>query len=266
MIDLYCGAGGAAMGYHRAGFEVIGIDLHPQPHYPFEFHQDDALDFLEAPEWPVRPDIIHASPPCQAHSSGTHLNRHREFRLFDPNRDYLTPTLTLLGQRPIPWIVENVPGARDLMPADSVTVCGSAFGLRVRRHRLFASSLPLVGTVCRHAEQGKPLGVYGHGGGQQRGATIAKRGEFAELMGMPWADWRGAGQAIPPAYTEWLGGQLLAALDRADGRPVWGDIHPAARPARGALVELDHAALGASGASRNVHVINGGHDMYNTER
>ena len=213
LLDLFCGAGGAAMGYHRAGFEVIGIDLHWQHRYPFEFHQDDALDFLEAPDWPVTFDVIHASPPCQLFSAGATLNQSYRSRLFDPSTDLLTPTLELLTQRPTPWIVENVPRAP--MPADSVTVCGSSFGLRVRRHRLFASSLPIVGSECQHADQGKPLGVYGHGGGQQRGATIAPASQFADLMGMPWSDAKGARQAIPPAYTEYLGGQLLEALKAA---------------------------------------------------
>lgn len=215
LLDLFCGAGGAAMGYHLAGFEVVGVDLHPQPHYPFEFHQDDAIALLASPYRPIDFDIIHASPPCQAHSSGTHLNRHREFRLFDPWTDALTPTLALLEDQPTPWIVENVPTAKPMQLFDPVRVCGSSFGLKVRRHRLFASSLPLVGSVCRHAEQGKPLGVYGHGGGQQRGAIIARRGQFAELMGMPWSDWQGARQGIPPAYTEFLGAQLFDHLEAA---------------------------------------------------
>lgn len=217
LLDLFCGAGGAAMGYHRAGFDVIGIDLHPRRCYPFECHQDDALEFLMASEWPVTFDVIHASPPCKTHSSINTLPR-PQMRLFDPNPDLLTPTLELLRQRPTPWIVENVPAAKP-MPASSVTVCGSAFGLKVRRHRLFASSVPLVGTECDHAAQGRTLGVYGHGGGFMKGAAIARRGEFADLLGMPWADWRGAAQAIPPAYTEYLGRQLIAHLDHVKNDP-----------------------------------------------
>lgn len=101
LLDLFCGAGGAAMGYHRAGFDVVGVDLHPQHCYPFEFHQEDAIALLASRYRPVDFDVIHASPPCQSHSAGRTLGRPR-YRLFDPNADYLTPTLELLRAQSTP--------------------------------------------------------------------------------------------------------------------------------------------------------------------
>lgn len=132
LLDLFCGAGGAAMGYHRAGFEVVGVDLKPQKHYPFEFHQADALEFLA--EHGREFDVIHASPPCQAHTSLKNLH----------DKDYpelIEPTRRLLEKTGLPYIIENVVGAPLRNP---ILLCGSSFGLRVRRHRLFESNWFLI--------------------------------------------------------------------------------------------------------------------------
>jgi DNA (cytosine-5)-methyltransferase 1 len=203
LLDLFCGAGGAAVGYHRAGFDVVGVDINPQPHYPFEFHQADAMTF------PLDGfDAIHASPPCQAYSTAT-PDRSAHPDLYEATRARLQATR-------LPWVIENVMGA----PYRSgVVLCGSMFGLRVRRHRCFESShllMPPCG--CRHRAQGTPLGVYGHGGPGRStrpsggGGTKADRRDFAELMGMPWATPREIVLAVPPAYTEHIGRQLLAHL------------------------------------------------------
>ena len=212
LADLYCGGGGCAVGYARAGFEVIGVDWRRMPDYPFECYRGNVLDIPA--DWLRCFDVIHASPPCQAFTRlrTRTMGPDLQGRLFDPHADYLTPTLAMLRTLEVPWIVENVPGAP--MPADSVTVCGSAFGLAVRRHRLFASSLPLEGTACRHAEQGRAVGVFGHGGGTIKGQTIARGETAGEAMGIDWTtDQDVLANAIPPAYTEWIGAQVIRALE-----------------------------------------------------
>ena len=208
LLDLYCGAGMASDGYVEAGMTVVGVDLAPQPHYPYEFMQQDALTILQT-DYPEEFDIIHASPPCQAHTRAKHL------REAQGNRakvgDLLTPTLSLLRQRwqHKTWIVENVPGAPGM--DDAFTVCGSAFGLGVRRHRLFLSNRNLEGTVCRHKEQGRPWGVY-HVMGDDipNGGRTARTLEHGlEVMGvkrsMPWDSLK---EGFPPAYTTWIATQL----------------------------------------------------------
>ena len=201
------------MGYYRAGFDVVGVDINPQPNYPFEFHQRDALEFVRRFEetWlgtRAEFDAIHASPPCQAYSTIT------------PDRskhpDLVAPVRELLQATGLPYIIENVVGA----PLQTgFVLCGSMFGLKVRRHRLFESNRLIMPPVCDHASQGEPVGVYGDGGGTSvtrpngtsRGVK-AKPSEFADLMGMPWATPKEIVQAIPPAYTEFIGTQLMANL------------------------------------------------------
>ncbi len=208
LLDLYCGAGGAAMGYHRAGFDVLGVDINLQPRYPFEFVQGDALEYLAAHGHEY--DAIHASPPCQRYSTMT----------ADPDRhpDLIAPTRALLIAAGAPWVIENVPGAPLI---DPVRVCGSSFGLAVRRHRLFESNVPLVSTACRHDAQGRPVGVYGQHAdrrqhlrtdGTQRGTKASTLAEGRAAMGIDWMEWPELTEAIPPAYAEHVGRQLLAAL------------------------------------------------------
>jgi DNA (cytosine-5)-methyltransferase 1 len=204
LLDLFCGAGGAAMGYHRAGFEVVGVDINPQPHYPFEFHQADALTFpLEGF------DAIHASPPCQLFSRAKHLRDAQGGKASAVN--LIPQTRALLQGTGLPWVIENVPGA----PLQGVTLCGSTFGLRVRRHRVFEASGQLLRHgECRHREQGRPVGVYHimNDHVPQGGTTARTLEEGQEAMGIDWMTWKELKEAIPPAYTEWIGTQLLAAL------------------------------------------------------
>ena len=208
LLDLYCGAGMASDGYVAAGMTVVGVDLAPQPHYPYEFMQQDALTILQT-DYPEQFDIIHASPPCQAHTRAKHL------REAQGNRakvgDLLTPTLSLLRQRwqHKAWVVENVPGAPGM--DDAVILCGSAFGLGVRRHRLFLSNRNLEGTSCFHKEQGRPWGVY-HVMGDDipNGGRTARTLEHGlEVMGVkrtiPWDSLK---EGFPPAYTTWIATQL----------------------------------------------------------
>lgn len=211
MLDLYSCAGGAGMGYHRAGFDVVGIDIDPQPNYPFEFHQADARDYL-AEHWREF-DAIHASPPCQAHTALTKGNRQRD-GWTDNHVDFIPETRRLLDATRLPYVLENVQGSgirRDM------TLCGEMFDLAVLRHRYFElgrwsgtapTHRPHRGRVAgmRHGEwfEGPYFAVYGNGGGK---GTVA---EWQQAMGIDWtADRRELAEAIPPAYTEHIGRQLI---------------------------------------------------------
>jgi DNA (cytosine-5)-methyltransferase 1 len=212
MLDLFCGAGGAAMGYHRAGFDVVGVDIKPQRHYPFEFHQADALAL---PAWLAARgfDAIHASPPCQEVSATRHLRdaqgkQGRTVNLIPQTREWLRST-------GLPYVIENVPRAPLLEP---VWLCGSMFGLEVeagplRRHRGFESNARLTAPEDTHRQQGRPLGVYGSMRDDipRGGRTVRSLAEGQALMGIDWMPWSALVESIPPAYTEWLGRQLLEA-------------------------------------------------------
>lgn len=216
LLDLFCGAGGAAMGYHRAGFEIVGVDNKPQPHYPFEFIRADALEFLAAPTLLAGFDVAHASPPCKSENPLRHLHE-------AGHPDLLTPTLKALTRLAVPWVVENVAGSSKLPGA--AILCGAAFGLHancadgtvrpLRRHRRFASNTFLMSTPCGCTGR-QPVGVYGYGGGGQmtRGYK-ATRVEAAEALGIGWMTKAEMSQAIPPAYTQFIGEQLLEHLERA---------------------------------------------------
>lgn len=211
LLDLFCGAGGSAVGYHRAGFDVVGVDIAPQPHYPFEFHQGDAMT------WPLDGfDAIHASPPCQAYST-------MGSRARTPTPDLLAATIDRLREHGAPFVVENVSGAARRM-LDAVKLTGGMFGLNVHRPRLFASNvLLIVPSPVKPPPNG--VGVYGrtHDGRRlwnraaPHGTYRAPRSlaEAQEAMGMDWADWHGTKEAIPPAYTEFIGAQLLQHVKAA---------------------------------------------------
>jgi DNA (cytosine-5)-methyltransferase 1 len=225
LLDLFCGAGGCSMGYHRAGFEVVGVDVNPQKNYPFEFHQADALTF------PLDGfDVIHASPPCQAHSALRHMWNAKE------HLDLIPETRALLIAYGIPYVIENVRGAPLLNP---ITLCGTMFGLQTDdgraelwRHRLFESNVKLFPPgPCNHRKLGKVIGVYGghgrdrrrvvigvngHSGGKSvrdgtQGFSVAKR---KEAMGISWMSGSELSQAIPPAYCEYIGRQLMEYLKK----------------------------------------------------
>lgn len=209
LLDLFCGAGGCAVGYARAGFNVIGVDVVRQAEYPFPIIYADAMTFPLAGY-----DAIHASPPCKRWTVARRVNDAR----YGPREreDLLSPMLDRLERAGVPWIVENVPGAP--MPKDAIRLCGSSFGLRVRRHRLFASSVKLRARPCAHESQPHPVGVYGRGGKWTRkaaggGGVKVVGAEAADALGTPWITVQSRiSQAIPPAYTEFLGRQLLEAL------------------------------------------------------
>lgn len=209
------------MGYYRAGFDVVGVDIVPQPEYPFDFQLGDALGFLDDSRALLREfDAVHASPPCKRFTVAGAKARHDREHLFDPHPDLLTPTLDALEFLDIPWVVENVPGS-PMIP--NLILCGSMFGLQVRRHRWFRYDTgcgcgePLERPRCRHAEQGPVVGVYGTGGADANRASRGGGGgvkvsgrEAAEALGIDWTTYQPSlSQAIPPAYTEFIGRALL---------------------------------------------------------
>ena len=205
LLDLFCCQGGAAMGYSRAGFDVVGVDIVAQPRYPFEFHQGDALEYLAAHGHEF--DAIHASPPCQAYSATkSHPN-------VGAHPDLVGPTRDLLRVSGKPYAIENVPGAPLL---NYVTLCGTMFGLRVIRHRLFECSPALLFAPfsCRHhlpvVKWGKspnPDNEFHSVVGHLSNVPYARA-----AMGIDWMAQDGLAQAIPPAYTEFIGRHLLEAL------------------------------------------------------
>lgn len=197
------------MGYHMAGFDVIGIDKLPQPNYPFDFIQWDVMD-LNPARIARKFDAVHASPPCQAYSNTKTLHNYRH-----PN---LVPgTRVLLEEAGLPYVIENVPGAPLRNP---VQLCGSAFGLRVRRHRLFEASFGLTGTACEHSWQDLHR-VYPsnhrHSSDRKSGVVAvwgstdySGHGRVREIaMGIDWMTTKELAQAIPPLYTRYIGKQLL---------------------------------------------------------
>lgn len=215
LLDLFCGVGGAGAGYAAAGFEVVGVDLKPQPHYPFAFHQGDALEYLAA-HWREY-DAFHASPPCQAYCVS--LNAFvdaKERRAAHPH--LIEPTRAALKMTGRPYIIENVMSA-PLWRA--ITLCGEMFDLRVFRHRAFELCPRILWAMPRPRHrphrrryyiQGRrpPSDEYawtitGHFGGTVK--------EIGEVLGIPWAKRSNElAQAIPPAYTEYLGRHLLKVM------------------------------------------------------
>lgn len=213
ILDLFCGAGGASTGYRLAFPDayIYGIDINPQPNYPFCFIKGDAMLWAKELLGPF--DLIHASPPCQAFSITGNLARAQGKQAS--TIDLLTPLRPLLAASGKPYIIENVRGAP---MRDPVTLCGSTFGLGVRRHRLFESNLDLLPHgPCRHKEQGRPVGVY-HvmNDSIPSGGTTAKTlEEGQEAMGIDYMTWNELKEAIPPAYTLFLGRQIRAINDFA---------------------------------------------------
>lgn len=225
VLDLFCGVGGAAMGYYQAGFEVIGIDIKVQPNYPFTFIQDDAMNLpLKLLDWcnGSYPDIIHASPPCQGYSKsissdgrwshGVHKG-YNEPKLIEPLREILLASN-------LNYVIENVIGSKAFLK-DPILLCGSMFGMSIKRHRLFEINFPFI--VPKHPKCVKLEHPYAEQWKKEKGITDRKIYSvvgkcrqsgcyevWRQLMQIPWAkyDYELAG-AIPPAYTEYIGTQIL---------------------------------------------------------
>ena len=204
LLDLFCGAGGAAMGYSQAGFDdIVGVDNQLQPNYPFRFIQGDALQPpVELSDF----DLIHASPPCQDYSVAMRHLAHPQPRLIEPVK------VLLAGHQ---WVIENVPGAplttaSDLFGRHGVVLCGTAFGLRVLRHRLFETTFPIVPIACSHNDE-----IWNPHNAKSRERFYRKHGRqdpekaWAKEMGVEWMGRHEARESIPPAYTKYIGEQFI---------------------------------------------------------
>lgn len=202
------------MGYHRAGFDVTGVDIKPQPNYPFEFHLADALTF------PLHGfSVIHASPPCQAYTRMSKGLLQSQGRKND-HPELIEPIRARLCASGLPYIIENVEGSPLIRP---VRLCGSSFGLNVQRHRLFELSFFILVPQCFHSRwtadkpslhrlkgsKSRVVGCYGHGRG--KGDTV---GAWRAAMGITWMTRNELAQAIPPAYTHFIGKALMRQLYR----------------------------------------------------
>jgi DNA (cytosine-5)-methyltransferase 1 len=211
LLDLFCGAGGAAVGYSRAGFDdITGVDIVNQPRYPYKFIQADALEYLR--EHGKEYDVIHASPVCKGYSQLSGLWQDRE---YPDDISVLRELLIATGK---PYVIENVVGAP---LKDYVMLCGSMFGLRVYRHRLFECNPPITFAPrsCNH--WGK---ASGNKAVKNEKRTTPNLTDFDILtitghdfiledakiaMGIDWMQQSEISQAVPPAYTEWIGKQMI---------------------------------------------------------
>lgn len=209
LLDLFCKAGGASVGYAQAGFEVVGVDIKKQKRYPYEFIQADALEVLADKDFLATFDVLAGSPPCQTHSITQHL-RNAQGKSTD-KIDLIPQTREAFIASGKPYIIENVPGAPLIAAAQC---CGSSWGLKVRRHRLFESNFPLISSPCDHKTQGRPIGVYGSMKDEipKGGKTATTIEEAREAMGIDWMIWGELVEAIPPVYTTFIGEQVLAQI------------------------------------------------------
>jgi DNA (cytosine-5)-methyltransferase 1 len=228
LLDLFCGAGGCTKGYQQAGFHVVGVDINPQPNYCGSmFIKTDALNVFDPDWWSLGGldyfDAIHASPPCQAHTSMNVMWNAKE------HADLIEPVRERLIETGLPYVIENVVGAPLI---DPFRLCGSSFGLgtathELRRHRLFETNWPHpMIPPCGHSTR-PTLGIYGdHARDRRRvpGENPERGRQFPagealmkarEAMEMPWADWKGLSQAVPPAFTRFIGEHLISYLKTA---------------------------------------------------
>lgn len=229
LLDLFCGAGGCSMGYHLAGFDVDGVDIEPMPNYPFEFLQTDALAYLRLlmDTGGIEAfDAIHASPPCKAHTTAGAAWTNKLGDASERHADLIGPTRELLEATGLPWVIENVPGAP---LRNYVVLCGLSFGLNVKRHRWFESSIFLWAPPPCPPHDDDFVIVFGggvRGRTHQIGRTPNNSGPILrrptlplevgrEAMGIDWMNRMELSQAIPPAYTEWIGRQLIEAVEVA---------------------------------------------------
>jgi DNA (cytosine-5)-methyltransferase 1 len=212
LLDLFCGAGGCSVGYHRAGFDVVGVDIEPQPNYPFAFIRADALDSMR---WLFESghefDAVHASVPCQLFTY-----RRRGAGVGDSYPDLVAEVRTKLRATELPYVIENVPGAP---LRDPVQLCGTGFGLDVQRHRLFESNVPIMGMPCAHGRHAARFPAATNRGENTRrtveiGVWRIPLEVQQRAMGIDWMTVPELSQAIPPAYTEHIGHYLMAEVRR----------------------------------------------------
>lgn len=216
ILDLFCGAGGASMGYHRAwpDAQIVGVDIADQPRYPFEFVRADAMTFPTDGF-----DFVHASPPCQHYTTMSNRWRGKGGKA-DGHDDLIAATRNRLTGHV--YVIENVPGARAEMSGWTITLTGGMFGLGVHRPRLFELSHPILSLPPSESPDGL-LGVYGSLDGRRLwtradGSELRAPSTLAEAqaaMGVDWMGWDELRESIPPAYTEFIGGELADLLERA---------------------------------------------------
>ncbi|MEH6374589.1 SAM-dependent methyltransferase [Streptomyces sp. KLMMK] len=211
LLDLYCCQGGAGMGYYLAGFDVTGVDIRPQPRYPFTFVQADAIDYVQVHG--AEFDFIHASPPCQHDSECQRLHG-------NAHPDLIAPTRAALEATGRPWVIENVGGALPKL-RNAVMLCGAMFGLETYRHRHFEPGGGFSFVPPSHpahtvpqAKMGRPVppGHFGQFIGNFSGVALARR-----VMGVPWMNRDGIRECIPPAYTHRVGISCLAGAGTHGG-------------------------------------------------
>lgn len=206
-VELFCCAGGASMGYHRAGIDMVGVDIAPQPNYPFEFIQADAFQFLA--DLGNEFDFISAHPECRDHTPLTSVAGYRGTGW------QLAEIEQRLREFDVPYVIENV--AASPLKAD-ITLCGKMFGLRVKRHRKFKSNVPLVAPP--HPRHTVPTATRQRRQRWAEGWDISVTGDVGtylgpEAMGIDWMTGNELSQAIPPAYTQFIGAQIRDALEVA---------------------------------------------------
>jgi DNA (cytosine-5)-methyltransferase 1 len=213
LLDLFCCAGGASEGYRQAGFDVVGVDVAHQPNYRHAFFRGNALDLdlLRDISRVRRIDAIHASPPCQSFTA----YRRKGNGVGDGYLNLIPQTRALLEHIGLPYVIENVPGAPLENP---VQLCGSSFGLDVRRHRLFETNWPLTGKACDHAWQTPRFPAATNREPNSRctvevGVWRIPLDVQQRAMGIDWMELRELSEAIPPAYTHHIGQQLLAFIN-----------------------------------------------------
>jgi len=208
LLDLFCGAGGAAMGYHRAGFEVVGVDINPQPNYPFEFHRADAIEY--ARDHARYFHAAHGSMPCQRFSDMSNCRP----GLAGDYPDLVAATREVLDEAYIPYALENVPGAP--LREDHV-LCGQMFGLELYRHRIFEINGGALLSTPGHPKHTIPASKAGH---WRPGTIMSVAGHVSpiakarEVMGIDWMTRDELAESIPPAYAEFIGRELMAHLER----------------------------------------------------
>lgn len=218
LLDLFCGAGGCSVGYHRAGFaEIVGVDIKPQPNYPFHLVIDDALKFVA--EHGSEFDAIHASPPCQAYTGMRRISLSR-FGHAPEHPDLIGPVREVLIEIGKPYIIENV---QNSPLRTQVILCGASLGLpHIARHRHFESNIAMFGAPqCSHRKNDYTIGVYGERPDGRRVSYRRHRlcriasslNEAKTEMGIDWMDWDEIRNSIPPVYTEWIGRQIIQAIE-----------------------------------------------------